>query len=224
MGQIICTQRHTIFSLWGHSCAKNKRGKWPWSMRNRTKWDVKNPRPDLKTSECLFSESVEISDPVETSTLSEISTKMRISPKMRFLTRFRPISRSGTRISQFPGSLELFQAYYSFRQQILTFPATFDRFPARIGLRPLLADFRPDNGRKSKFCKNFLCVGKMSVWAFQRTSNQVHISFSRDSKPISTSKTQTPKISNFGIDWISQKIAQKLTNTLLVSNLPFFDF
>ena len=44
---------------------------------------MKNPRPDLKTSECLFSGSVEISDPVETCTLSEISTKMRISQKKK---------------------------------------------------------------------------------------------------------------------------------------------
>ena len=42
-------------------------------MRNRSRQDMKNPKPDLKSSECEFSISVEISDLTEISTVVEIS-------------------------------------------------------------------------------------------------------------------------------------------------------
>ena len=100
------------------------------------------------------------------------------------------------RISQFPGSLRLFKMYSGLRQQILTFPATFGRFPAMVGLRSLPAEFWPENGRKSKFFNDFLCVGKFRVEAFQRTSNQLHISFCGDSKAFYVLQ---PKISKFGV-------------------------
>ena len=100
------------------------------------------------------------------------------------------------RISQFTGSLRLFKMYSGLRQQILTFPATCGRFPAMMGLRSLPAEFWPESGRKSKFFNDFLCVGKYRVWAFQRTSNQLHISFCDDSKAFYVLQS---KFSKFGV-------------------------
>ena len=100
------------------------------------------------------------------------------------------------RISQFPVCLRLLKMYSGLREQILTFSATFGRFPARVGLRSLPTEFWPENGRKLKFFNDFLCVAKFRVGAFQRTSNQLHIPFCGVSKAFYVLQ---PKFSKFGV-------------------------
>ena len=85
---------------------------------------MKNPKPDLKSPDSEFFDSVEISTMVEYSTLSEISTKISRFQKSRFWGVFRVILWSRARISGPYWNLGTFRGCRSFLEQIFIGPAT----------------------------------------------------------------------------------------------------
>ena len=66
------------------ACAEIKIDFWKLDPIERSRKDMKILRPDLKSSECLFFDSVEISDIAEYFTRLEISTNIENFQKSRF--------------------------------------------------------------------------------------------------------------------------------------------